>query len=74
MRGFKSPWTLCTNSSLSDQDVGKLGNPPAWGAGERRFKSDHPDFDEPRRRSLILAAGSDNYGGVDWSLVSSTVS
>ena len=25
------------------QDVGKPGNPPAWGAGERRFKSDHPD-------------------------------
>ena len=26
------------------QDVGKPGNPPAWGAGERRFKSDHPDL------------------------------
>ena len=25
------------------QDVGKPGNPPAWGAGERRFKSGHPD-------------------------------
>jgi hypothetical protein len=37
MRGFKSPWTL------SRQDVGKLGNPPAWGAGDRRFKTDHPD-------------------------------
>src|SRR5438045_7898782 len=26
------------------QDVGEPGNPPAWGAGERRFKSDHPDW------------------------------
>jgi hypothetical protein len=29
------------------QDVGKLGNPPAWGAGERRFESDHPDLTVP---------------------------
>src|SRR5947208_15874308 len=28
----------------SHQDVGKPGNPPAWGAGERRFKSGHPDW------------------------------
>ena len=40
------------NESSSDsygcsvQDVGKFGNPPAWGAGERRFKSDHPDSQE----------------------------
>ena len=26
------------------QDVGKPGDPPAWDAGERRFKSDHPDW------------------------------
>jgi hypothetical protein len=29
--------------ATSHQDVGKTGNPPAWGAGERGFKSHHPD-------------------------------
>ena len=27
-----------------DRRVGKLGNPPALGAGDRRFKSDHADL------------------------------
>src|SRR5271156_2759104 len=36
------------------QDVGKPGNPPAWGAGERRFKSGHPDFQKDGSQAQIV--------------------
>jgi hypothetical protein len=44
-------------------------NPPAWGAGERRFESGHPDWVLQRVRALdlleaisgVVAAGSDTW-------------
>lgn len=30
--------------AFENQGVGKLGNPSASGAEDRRFKSDHPDY------------------------------
>jgi hypothetical protein len=30
--------------SLDPSGCRKVGNPPAWGAGERGFNSHHPDF------------------------------
>src|SRR3954452_22859762 len=39
------------------QDVGKPGNPPAWGAGERRFKSDHPDWRRKGEPTGMMAPG-----------------
>lgn len=50
------------------QDVGKPGNPPAWGAGERRFKSGHPDCDCPVAQMVVrlvvtqMAVGSSPTG------------
>ena len=40
MRGFKSRWA----PGCPIRGVGKPGNPPASGAGERRFESDRPDW------------------------------
>ena len=33
-----------TAESASSRDVGKPGNPPALGAGDRRFESGRPDY------------------------------
>src|SRR5262245_41822328 len=40
-RGFDSLTGYSGEQTL--RDVGKPGNPPALGAGERRFESGHPD-------------------------------
>lgn len=47
------------------QGVGKFGIPPSSGLGERRFKSDHPDFAFTGRSSVweSAALGAQRFAG-----------